>query len=77
MILAVFLITFAILGVFSSKGKIPKNDFFDKVKKKSYLFKDLQTYFKYHIYHSYSMDFMILLISFVVLNVLDHFLPFQ
>ena len=38
--------------------------------------KDWKSYFKYHIYHSYSMNFMILKICFVTCNVLGHFLPF-
>ena len=67
-------------GVFSPKWKIPKNDCFEKVKieeKNICFFLDSTTYFKYHIHHSYSMHFMILLVSFVVCNILDHFLPFH
>ena len=68
------------LGVFLVKNqKYPKMTVLKKwkFKKKMYFFlKDWTPFFKYHIYHSYSMNFMILLIFFVICNVLGHFLPF-
>ena len=58
--------------------KYQKNYCFEKVKieEKNIFFQNETTYFKYHIYHSYSINFMILLICFVICNVLGHFLPF-
>ena len=56
------------------KKKIPKNDCFEKVKieeKSFFFYKRLN-----NLYHSYSMNFMILLICFVICNGLGRFLPF-
>ena len=62
---------------FKPKIKIPKNDCYEKGKiKQKCFFKDWTTYCKYHIYHSYSMSFMVLLICFVICNILGQFLPF-
>ena len=60
-------------GVFCLKSKIPKNYCLEKVKIEGFfsffLFKDPTTNYTDHIYHLYSMNFMILLICFVVCNV--------
>ena len=61
---------------FSQKSKIPKKLLFWKSKnlrRNFFFFKDWTSYFKYHIYHSHSIHFMILLIYFVICNVLGHF----
>ena len=79
MILAVFKNFCYFKVLLGPKAKTPKTDCFDrgKIEEKSYFFKDSTTYFKYHIYHSYCMNFMILLVGFVVCNVLGHFYRFN
>ena len=67
-----FFNNFCNFGVFIAKNqKYPKMTVLKKWNWKKYVFflKDRTTYFKYHIYHSYSIDFMILLICFVICNV--------
>ena len=74
-----FLNNYCNFGLFLAKNKkIPKSDCFEiiKIEEKKYKKKDLPTYLKYLIYHSYSMNLMILLIGFVICNVLGYFLPF-
>ena len=44
-----------------------------KMTKIIYYFKDSTTYFKYHIFPYHSINFLILLVCFVVLNVLGYF----
>ena len=69
MILAVFWTTFVILRCFWPKiKKYPKMTVRKNIKKK-----DFTTSFKYRIFHSYSMNLLILLICFVSCNVLGHF----
>ena len=70
-----FLITFYNFKVFYPKRKNTQNDSFDeiKIKKKVFFFKDSTTYFKYHIYHSYSIN---LLIFFSLFCCLQWFRPF-
>ena len=41
-----------------------------------FFFKYWTTYFNHHKYHSYTMNFMMLLICLVICNVLGHLLPF-
>ena len=60
----------------AQKEKHPKMIVLTKLKKKK-CFRDSTTYFKYHIYHSFSMNFIIVLVCFVVRNVLSHFLMFN
>ena len=79
MILTVLLTTLVIWGSFLAKIKNTQKLLFGKSKnfrKKCFFFKIEQLFFKYHIYHSYSMNFMILLICFVICNIFGHFLPF-
>ena len=74
-----FLNIFWNFGVFLAQNeKYPKMTVLKKwkLKKNICFFLDSTYSFKYHIHHSYSMQFMILLVSFVVCNVLGHFLPF-
>ena len=43
--------------------KIPQKNCFEKVKIEEENKKKILTYLKYHIYHSYSMNFMMLLLQ--------------
>ena len=69
-----FLVTLVILRCFfkAEKGKIHKNEWLDTVKKNTII----QQLFSNIIYHSYFMNFMILLVCFIVRIVLGNFYCF-